>query len=1678
MPPARRIMPARAINRLHEAHPNAVRPIRDGPHGVHQRPPSPGELSEDGDPNHPRTKKKLRANINIATLNMNGLSAPTHGMSALEKWAMVNQTLNQHKIAILALQETHLDHEALERIQSCYSKKMIICHSEDPDAPRSTAGVAFVINKTLIAPRNISTYELCAGRALALKIEWLETETTTLLNVYAPNDRSAHSDFWEKVETQRRSRRLPRPDFMLGDLNVTEDPIDRSPPRLDDPSAIDALRETRNAWDIQDAWRLTHPNERAYTYRANANGQQIKSRLDRIYISSQLIQQTFHWEMTPAPVPTDHDLVMVKYAPLDAPEIGKGRWTLPLHMTENEEFLDTIIKRGMTLQTDLDTLQRNTPERSTANPQQLWKTFKTDIQNTAKKMMKDIHYKLNTRIRLLEKDKKALANDPRADTCNNIRTSEAMVTNQLSHLIKKKARAKKDDLRAELTLHGEKLGGVWSALSKERKPRDLIRRLKIPNVEPPQYERSSKKMAELAKEYHDGLQHAGLSQQQEDFERDLRQILNKIPRTQTLSNPETSALSRPLTEGQTEKALHLSKNGSATGMDGCPYELWKALQKKFELASRADKPGFDIIKVITNVLTDIQQHGVDPETDFALGWMCPIYKKKDPTEISNYRPITLLNTDYKILTKILAIQLMDHIETLIHKDQAGFIPNRSIFDHIRMANAIINYAEVVEENGAIVALDQEKAYDKIRHDYLWETLEAFSLPDTFINTVKALYQHASTCVAINGVLSKPFRVQRGIRQGDPLSCPIFDLAIEPLACMIRKDENLKGLTIAGIPEPVKANFFADDTSLYLSETDSFAQTQHLLDSWCHVSGAKFNIEKTEIIPIGKEEYRRRVAETRRLNPHDENRLNERIRIARDGEATRFLGAWIGNHVNDITPWEPILVKIKKRLDFWRKSWPTMAGRKLIVQAIVGGCTQFLAKAQGMPPHIETALTKMIRDFMWEEDSSPRLTLDTLQRPRTEGGLNLLDIQARNEAIELTWLKAYLDFSATRPPWAIVTDIIIDAAAPPNMCHAARMNSFLQNWEPPTRGQRANRMNDDIIRMLKAAKRNNTNLAAIRLSPHLRAQLPAWYHMASAPCPIVNAASKCLLRTHAVRKVADLISASARIRNPTIDPTSPHQNITFCYCPDCSRDRLRGCQSPYACAQEAQYRLDRIAPRLNPMTPGNNHGNLSLTGNRKQRNLVARTRNDAILFDPAITSKDSLAECFRVFTKPDRISDLSANRLTANRSTLRLREISVYTDGACLNNGMENAQCGSGIWIGPNHEQNRSLRVPGKQQSNQVGEVAAVIAALEAVPRNQPLKIVTDSKYTIDGLTTHLSTWEDQGWIAIKNADLFKRAAYLMRRRSAETSFQWVKGHNGDLGNEESDRLAKEGANKPDPDPLPLDIPREFDLQGAKLATLTQALAYKGIKELHPPEDRDVTKRNLDRARDAIFEYNGKRESNEALWRGMQNPAIRIRSRQHLYKAMHSTPKIGEHWEHIPKFEYRSLCRTCQTVETMEHIQTQCQASPREVIWQAAKSLWPHDDIQWPNISLGTILGVGAISLPDPPRPDDERRHAPRNRKGALRLLQILISEAAHLIWVLRCERVIRKKTHQVDEIKKRWLVVINRRLTEDKIIATKIKRDKAHRLKAKNTWEAVLRKEGEIPDQWIHHPEVLVGTRV
>ena len=1647
----------------------------DEPRGT--EPPHTHTGSRDSPVTHNNKKKNMRANINIATLNMNGLTS--RSKTLIEKWTTVNQTLNKYKIAILAIQETHLDEDAANKVRECFSKKIHLEFSSDPNAPRSTAGVAFVINKSLIAPNDIQAQELFPGRALALRISWLESEHTNLINIYAPVNRNAHQPFWTKVEAERTLHRIPRPDFMLGDLNVTENLIDRNPAHTDDQSATESLRETRLQWNICNAWRESYPDDRKYTYRATVNSQQIKSRLDRIYVADRLTPLTFDWKHAASPVPTDHWIVVVKYAPKDAPSIGKGRWTMPLHLLKNKRFMNAVIKRGIKLQEDLDALEAYPADRDLETPQRLWEDFKTDIQEIAKEIMGTSHHRINTCIQRLEKDRDALANHPDADTNDEIRTNEAHIAQKLEHLVGLIANDKSDKLRTELAVQGEKLGGVWSAMNKEKKPRDLIRRLKIPDSNPPQYERDSERMADLAKRYHDNLQYLDLHPEIADKEERTSLILNEIPKEQTLKESDAQAEDHPLTETQTEKALHLSKNGSATGMDGCPYELWKTLKTHHERASKTDKPSFNIIKTMTRVFADIQTHGVDRKTSFALGWMCPIYKKKDRTEISNYRPITLLNTDYKLLTKAMAIQLMNNIEGMVHRDQAGFIPNRSILDQVRLAQAIISYAEAAEVNGAIVALDQEKAYDKIRHEYLWEVLNAFNLPDTFTRTLKSLYQNASTMVAINGFFSDPFKITRGIRQGDPLSCAIFDLAIEPLACLIRKDPNLKGIKIPGIKEPLKAKFFADDTSLYMNETDKFDTVQMVLQDWCLVSGAKFNIEKTEVIPIGTIAHRNQVVRTRKINEQDENELNEHIRIADEGQAIRFLGAWIGNHTNDETPWEPIIDKVNRLLGRWGMSRPTMKGRKTIVQAVIGGCTQYLTMAQGMPPNVEAALTKIARDFMWNDDSSPRLALDILYKPITEGGLKLLDIKTRNEAIEIMWLKSYLNLSPSRPAWATVTDLLIDTAAPLSTNAKARENPFLQSWKPATRGKRAEHIGDHISRMLKVAKKYNTSIEALRLTTQLRAQLPAWYHIASDAEPIRGTTAKCLLNIHKVSSVADLMKISACIRNPDPNQNPPHRQITFCYCQDCCKDRTDGCRNPNACAEEAQKRLEQIAPKLNPLSPGYGHGDLSLTGRRKRRNMISKTQGGEILFDPSITCKRDLTEAFRIFTDPSRSSTRATRRSAPQETRLRLQEVSIYTDGACINNGKANARSGSGVWYGPNHEKNIAFRVPGDQQSNQVGELVAIILATEATPINQPLKIITDSRYAIEGLTTHLHAWEDQGWINIQNANLFKRAAYLLKRRTARTSFKWIKGHAGDQGNEGSDRLAKEGATKDHIDDLDLSVPQDFDLQGAKLATLNQRKAYSGIRERKKPHHRRTTDANLQLTRVALEEYNGDLETDATIWKSIQNPNIRIKVRQFLYKAMHGTQKVGNFWRNVPGLEERGICQRCQTTESMDHILIHCNERTTQLTWQLARNLWPHELPPWPEITIGLILGCGSmLGPPRPPTPDEVADNRPRRNRGATRLLQILISEAAHLIWVLRCERTIHEKSHTGTEIERRWRQAINRRLTEDKITATKVKRDIAQRRKVKGTWEPVLGKPGDLPDNWMNNREFLVGTRV
>ncbi|KAJ8454091.1 hypothetical protein ONZ51_g13231 [Trametes cubensis] len=326
-------------------------------------------------------------------------------------------------------------------------------------------------------------------------------------------------------------------------------------------------------------------------------------------------------------------------------------------------------------------------------------------------------------------------------------------------------------------------------------------------------------MANIASEHYNSIQFRDPLSGDDDHDQYIRDALR--PMKQSLSNKSKATLAKKLSRQEVCDAIKTAATDKSPGLDGLPTEVWKAYVRWYESDSKRGAGGVDFVKYLTMFYNDIAQYGVVPDSTFADGWICPVYKlKKDKRDIENYRPITLLNTDYKIMTRALALRLADCAAEVIHPDQAGFMPGRSIFDHIRLATLMIDYAEAEEVNGAIVALDQEKAYDRIDHTYLWSALEHINFPRTFINTVKNLYERAVSCVIINGVKSNTFRIVRGVRQGDPMSCLLFDFAIEPLAAAFRSS-SLKGFPVPGSTERLVAKLFADDTTVFLSEEDDY-----------------------------------------------------------------------------------------------------------------------------------------------------------------------------------------------------------------------------------------------------------------------------------------------------------------------------------------------------------------------------------------------------------------------------------------------------------------------------------------------------------------------------------------------------------------------------------------------------------------------------------------------------------------------------------------------------------------------------------------------------------------------------------------------------------------------------------------------------------------------------------------
>ena len=185
---------------------------------------------------------------------------------------------------------------------------------------------------------------------------------------------------------------------------------------------------------------------------------------------------------------------------------------------------------------------------------------------------------------------------------------------------------------------------------------------------------------------------------------------------------------------------------------------------------------------------------------------------KDKLYLKNWRPISLLNTSYKLASACIAKRLKQVLPYIINEDQTGFISGRFIGENIRLLYDVIDFTE--KKNGMLLLIDFEKAFDPVSWDFLFDVLDFFfNFCEDFKNWIQVFYKNIQSCVIVNGHLSNWFYLQRGCRQGDPLSPYLFILCAEILAALIRNDKDIKGIQI--LNTTFVTSLYADDTTMIL-----------------------------------------------------------------------------------------------------------------------------------------------------------------------------------------------------------------------------------------------------------------------------------------------------------------------------------------------------------------------------------------------------------------------------------------------------------------------------------------------------------------------------------------------------------------------------------------------------------------------------------------------------------------------------------------------------------------------------------------------------------------------------------------------------------------------------------------------------------------------------------------------
>uniref|UniRef100_A0A803TGC1 Reverse transcriptase domain-containing protein n=1 Tax=Anolis carolinensis TaxID=28377 RepID=A0A803TGC1_ANOCA len=314
---------------------------------------------------------------------------------------------------------------------------------------------------------------------------------------------------------------------------------------------------------------------------------------------------------------------------------------------------------------------------------------------------------------------------------------------------------------------------------------------------------------------------------------DVMSLLNK-QNLQKITEQQRERLNKEITVEEIRNAIRRMKANKAPGPDGLSAIYYKTMSE-------------ELIPYLQKIMNAILKDQNPPESWRMASIIMINKEKQDPKDVKNYRPISLLNVDYKIFTNILAERLKYFLNEWIKEEQTGFLPKRQIKDNVRV---ILNVIEFYEKNHqdelALLSLDAEKAFDNLNWDFLKLLLKEIDIGYHFSNVIEAIYGRQEAKIIINGQETSKIEISKGTRQGCPLSPLLFIMTLEILLNKIREDPNLKGLKIK--KEEFKCRAFADDVICIINNPlDNIVKWINKIEKYGKVSGLKLNKKKTMIL---------------------------------------------------------------------------------------------------------------------------------------------------------------------------------------------------------------------------------------------------------------------------------------------------------------------------------------------------------------------------------------------------------------------------------------------------------------------------------------------------------------------------------------------------------------------------------------------------------------------------------------------------------------------------------------------------------------------------------------------------------------------------------------------------------------------------------------------------------------